>query len=411
MRDRKKILLYSHDSYGLGHLRRSQTIAHALLDAFPHYSVLIVTGSPVIGQFEWKQGVDFLRLPGITKLHNGEYETHHLNIDIQDLVALRAAIITQTISSFKPDLILVDKEPLGLRGELHAALTMAKAHKIPVILGLRDVLDEISALNHEWERKNIYTHLLELYQEIWVYGIEEMGSPLKGLPIEKDVEKITFFTGYLDRSGNGASLPPQYNLKKTDLEKPFLLGMVGGGGDGENLMDALLRLYEAYDSELLPIILILGPFMTKEAKKKFAARAEHLQNVETVFFATNIEFLLKKTCGIISMGGYNSFCEILSFDKPSLIYPRTIPRQEQYIRASRAQKEGLAEILDDSILENPDIFKEKLIKLPTDLTPSSQRDLDILLGGLHFITERVKTILAERDQDEFSDPANLRASA
>ena len=45
------------------------------------------------------------------------------------------------------------------------------------------------------------------------------------------------------------------------------------------------------------------------------------------------------------MGGYNTFCEILSFDKRALIVPRHTPRLEQTIRAEAAQRLGLARML------------------------------------------------------------------
>ena len=45
------------------------------------------------------------------------------------------------------------------------------------------------------------------------------------------------------------------------------------------------------------------------------------------------------------MGGYNTYCEILSFDKPALIVPRVQPREEQLIRARRAAELGLIEML------------------------------------------------------------------
>lgn len=390
---RKKILLYSHDSYGLGHLRRSQTIAHALIDFMPECSVLIVSGSPVVGQFEWKHGVDFMRVPGITKLHNGDYESHHLNIDIQELIKLRGALIAQTIDTFEPDLIIVDKEPLGLRGELTEALTKAKEKNIKVVLGLRDVLDDITSLNIEWQRKNIYPQLDRFYNEIWVYGVESMGSPLQGLPISKEVESKIVFTGFLNRLGNSASFSTQKGLKKIDHDKDFLLGMVGGGGDGDELIEALMSTYEHGDEKLLPIALILGPFMVKDAKKYFLERAKKLKKVEVLFFSSHIECLLHKAKGIISMGGYNSFCEILSFDKPSLIYPRIVPRREQYIRAERAQKEGLIGILSEEDLKDLDALKAKLIDLPFGQKPSEKRNLDLLLGGLPWISNRVRGLL------------------
>ena len=52
------------------------------------------------------------------------------------------------------------------------------------------------------------------------------------------------------------------------------------------------------------------------------------------------------------MGGYNTFCEVLSFDKRALIVPRTKPRLEQFIRAERAQELGLVRmLLDDDVRE------------------------------------------------------------
>ena len=39
-----RFLLYSHDSFGLGHLRRSLTLSEGLLESFPQAELLVVTG-------------------------------------------------------------------------------------------------------------------------------------------------------------------------------------------------------------------------------------------------------------------------------------------------------------------------------------------------------------------------------
>src|SRR5258708_22318974 len=59
-----RILIYSHDTMGLGHLRRCRTIAHSLVEKFKHVSVLILSGSPIIGSFDFRARVDFVRVPG-----------------------------------------------------------------------------------------------------------------------------------------------------------------------------------------------------------------------------------------------------------------------------------------------------------------------------------------------------------
>ena len=69
-----RILIYSHDTFGLGHLRRCRTIAHSLVDRFKHLSVLILSGSPIIGSFDFRSRVDFVRVPGVVT--SGTRTTH-----------------------------------------------------------------------------------------------------------------------------------------------------------------------------------------------------------------------------------------------------------------------------------------------------------------------------------------------
>src|SRR3712207_4830741 len=114
--ERARVLMYSHDTFGLGHLRRSRAIANALVEERPGVSVIILSGSPVIGSFDFGSGVDYVRIPGVTKLPDGDYRTLNLNLSLDDAVHLRAALILQTAEAFRPDLLIVDKEPTGFRG-------------------------------------------------------------------------------------------------------------------------------------------------------------------------------------------------------------------------------------------------------------------------------------------------------
>src|SRR3712207_6922237 len=86
---RARVMIYSHDTFGLGHLRRSRAIANALVEERPGVSILIISGSPVIGSFEFGSGVDYLRIPGVTKLPDGNYRSLNLNVSIDEAVRLR----------------------------------------------------------------------------------------------------------------------------------------------------------------------------------------------------------------------------------------------------------------------------------------------------------------------------------
>jgi len=65
------ILMYSHDTYGLGHIRRTMAIASQLRE--PHVNILILTGSPIAGRFSFPEQIDFVRIPGMIKKTNEEY--------------------------------------------------------------------------------------------------------------------------------------------------------------------------------------------------------------------------------------------------------------------------------------------------------------------------------------------------
>ncbi|HEY0522518.1 MAG TPA: glycosyltransferase [Stellaceae bacterium] len=385
-RQHKRVLIYSHDSFGLGHLRRCRTIAHSLVDADRDLSVLILSGSPIIGSFDFRARVDFVRIPGVIKLRNGEYTSLSLHMRIEETLGLRASIIRHTADIFDPDLLIVDKEPLGLRGEVRGTLEMLRRRGVPAVLGLRDVLDEPAQLAPEWARKNVLPALQRYYDDIWIYGLPQICNPLDGIGLPPSVQKRIAYTGYLRRTVPSALLGGAVPGGIEDGE-PFLLVTPGGGGDGEALVDWVLAAYEADTALPHRALVVLGPFMQPERRAEFQARAARLgdgRRVHAIIFDAHLETLMARASGVVAMGGYNTFCEILSFDKPALLVPRTAPRREQYIRASRAAELGLVSMLEDDGERDPLRMAAALRQLPQQPVPS-RTVVPGLLDGLQSV--------------------------
>lgn len=383
-----RLLIYSHDTFGLGHLRRCRTIAHALVDRFPALSVLILSGSPIIGSFSFRSRVDFVRIPGVIKLKDGDYQPLSLDIGLDAILSMREQIIRHTADAFAPDVFLVDKEPLGLRGEVKDTLEMLKARGTPLVLGLRDVMDEPGQLAEEWERKNAAPALSELYDAIWIYGLPQICNALEGVPLSDWVRAKVRYTGYLRRESAAVVPFPSPPLVQITGE-PYLLVTTGGGGDGAQLIDWVLRAYE-FDANLpYPALLVLGPFMRTSLQAEFMDRVARLPRVHAITFEATLENLVAASAAIIAMGGYNTFCEILSFDKPALIVPRTEPRLEQYIRASRAEMLGLVRMLDVDAEVGAERMAAAIRQLPHQQPPSAVR-IPGLLEGLDMISELVE---------------------
>lgn len=379
-----RILIYSHDSFGLGHLRRCRAIAHAIVDRFKGVSVLILSGSSIIGSFDFRARVDFVRVPGVIKLHNGEYQSLGLHIDLSQTLEMRAAIIRQTALIFRPDLFLVDKEPLGLKGEVAATLQMLKAMGTTLVLGLRDIMDEPTLLQREWERKRVLPALENVYDEIWVYGLRRFADPLEGIACSDEVREKMIYTGYLRRAVPQISEAPSLPLG----EQPYVLVTVGGGDDGMAVVDWVLRAYEADPAIPLGAVIVFGPFMPPAIQRQFRERIQRLARIAAVTFDGHVELLMERAIGVVAMGGYNTFCEILSLDKRAILVPRVMPRREQLVRATRAAELGLVHTLDVTGDRDPLVMAAALRGLTAQAAPSECGALG-MLGGLDLITELV----------------------
>ena len=383
-----RIMLYSHDTFGLGHLRRSRALAQAITRSVPDSSALILTGSPVAGRFAFAENVDHIRLPGVTKRSDGSYVPQALGMDIDETTSLRSALIETAAREFKPDILIVDKEPSGFRGELLPTLEILRQEgRAQLVLGLRDVLDQPEMLAAEWQRKGSISATERFYHEIWVYGLQSVYDPTEGLGLSREAHDRMHWTGYLRRS-----LPAQVDAHSPD--HPYILITPGGGGDGATMVNLVLSAFER-DPDLGPrAVLVYGPFLSGEVRQEFEDRVQRLDGrIEAVGFDSQIEALFAGAEGIVCMGGYNTFCEVLSFDKPAVIVPRTRPRLEQYIRASRAERLGLVRNLDEI---RDGLTPEAMIKAIrglADQPPPSRAFATGLLDGLDVVTDRVQRLL------------------
>ena len=267
----KRVLIYSHDSFGLGHVSRCRTIANAIVEADPAVSVLIISGSPMIGSYEFHSGIDFVRIPGVVKqIDTGEYDSANLRVGVEHTLEMRTRIIRDTADIYRPDLFIVDKEPLGLRGEVGPTLRLLKDRGTPLVLGLRDVMDDPAMLAVEWERKRVVPALRDLYDEIWIYGLPQINKPMAGIDLPPSVRHKSVYTGYLHRE---VPLHTDTPHEMEEIDGPFILVTPGGGADGVDLVDWVLSAYETDTHIPYGAVIVFGPFMSSTAREAFKERA------------------------------------------------------------------------------------------------------------------------------------------
>ncbi|WP_319582518.1 glycosyltransferase [uncultured Pseudodesulfovibrio sp.] len=374
------ILMYSHDTYGLGHIRRTMAIARNLVG--PEVNILIVTGSPIVGRYTMPRGIDFVRIPGMIKKTNVVYVPHSIKVDPKIAISIRTKIISATAKSFKPDLLIVDKVPTGLKGEVLPTLKWMRKH-LPcsrVVLGLRDILDDAESTRADWKRKKFPEVLRDLYSEIWVYGTKSMYDPITEYAFPEDIAEKTVFTGYIPRF-----IP---RARKAKRKHKQVMVTIGGGGDGYTVLDTYLKMLETNGTVDFKTLMITGPFLSPERLDELADRARALK-VQIKPFVRNMEKRMAKSDLVVSMGGYNTMCEILSLKKPALIIPRDNPRQEQLIRAQVFKGEGLCDYIRWGDV-SPETMREKINALLDDPTPYTSALNTFAMTGLKVMRERLQ---------------------
>ncbi|MBN1930829.1 MAG: glycosyltransferase [Desulfobacterales bacterium] len=357
------ILMYSHDTYGLGHIRRTMAIASHLRGE--NINILILTGSPIAGRFSFPEQIDFVRIPGMIKKTNEEYLPLSIKINPKHALDIRKNIITATAKTFKPHLFIVDKEPLGLKKEVLPTLQWLRRclPRTRTILGLRDIMDDGETIRKDWLEKGVYEVLDQLYSEIWIYGIQKFYDPIQEYAIPENISRKMYFTGYIPRKVPNKDIVDRarkaYALKK---DEKLVVVTTGGGGDGYTMMDTFLSMLE---TEPIPFcfksVLITGPFMPMKKRNDIFERSKRL-GVATYRFYDKMEELLAAADLVVSMGGYNTVCEILTQETVSLLVPRETPRKEQLIRSTVLHNQNLVDFIPWRVI-SPQTLRKKILDL------------------------------------------------
>lgn len=386
------ILMYSHDTYGLGHIRRTMAIAEQLRQS--NTNILILTGSPIAGRLTFPKYVDYVRIPGMIKKANDEYFPLTIRIDPQQAMEIRQSIIMATVKTFLPDLFIVDKEPQGLKKEVLPALEWIKENleKTKTILGLRDVMDDSETIKTDWNKKNIYSTIEDLYSEVWVYGQKNIYNPIQEYDIPPSISKKLYFTGYIPRKIPQESVADDLRLQLNVMKNETLVTVTtGGGGDGFHVLDVYLKMLEKMKAQsILPgfqSVLVTGPFLSRDDTEFILERASGL-GIQSYDFFSDMETLIAASDIVVCMGGYNTICEALSSKTMSLIIPRETPRKEQCIRAQAFNREGLVEFIPWTRL-NEDSLENKILNMLENRSSYAKAMDKFEMTGIVTICDRI----------------------
>lgn len=346
-----RLALYSHDAKGLGHLRRNLALAHHLARALPGLTGRDVTGLVITGlapgqEHRLPEGFDWLVLPGVKKAE-GTYLPQRLRITREDLGLVRSALLSGVLTTFTPDLLIIDRHPYGVHQELREPLARLRqaSPDARMVLGLREVLDTPETVQREWEELGEADTLRRLIDEVWVYGDASVHDLSATGEAPAALEERMRYTGYLAHGRDAAETTHGSEASgalagNAEVAEAFILTTAGGGSDGINLLRAAAtaRVPDGYRH-----VVVTGPQLDAARFHQVAQAAGPRTIVRRTW--PGMSHHIQRAAAVISMAGYNTVSEILASDTPALLVPRETPRLEQFIRATALKDVGATDLL------------------------------------------------------------------
>ncbi len=350
-----RIMMYSQDGLGLGHMRRTSSIANQIAQVRSDAAILTMADSQLGQFFETSKNHDYLKLPSILKAGPGDWRAVSLPLPFADVHAMRRELIRSAVLSYQPHILLVDHMPHGAMGELIPTLEALRASGAPtrIVLGLRDILDAPEVVRQRWLVEGAYDAIERYYDTVLVYGKREVFDLAEQYGFTPSVAERLRYTGYVctpQAPRYTARVRAKY-IPSSDAETKLIVAMAGGGADAYPMMRALLDALPAINARRRSFLaLIAGPFMPAEQRRDLEARARGLPARVSMSVSDTLSYIAAADL-TIAMAGYNTTMEILHSGKRAILIPRRGPSAEQRMRAQLFADQGWVEMIDPDCLD------------------------------------------------------------
>ena len=404
---RLRIAVYTHDTFGLGHLRRCSHIIRALSQRVPDAAILLVTGSPALHAVsDLPQNVDVIKIPTIVQTGSKLTQPPHLPIERKEITGIRKRLVRSALQSFQPDVFLVDNFPLGSRKELSDTLEMLREGKTRSILGLRDIVDRPEVVQATWRKEGIYEVLDQLYDRVLVYGLPEVMDVVAAYDLPPGIASKVSYAGYVTDPGLGPGDRAAFR-RQIGVEGPLVLATVGGGGDGYPLLHCFLQAAQRLPE--VAALAITGPLMAPGDRTCLRALADRESRLAVREFVPDLPSYLAAADVVVAMGGYNTTAELIALRRRAIVVPRTWrygeytrgveagAEWEQLLRGRAMEKIGLAEVILPEELD-PALLAERMCQALSSPTVQIGATLDT--GGVNRAAEEILNMAREGKADD-----------
>ena len=357
-----RILVYSHNSIGLGHTFRILAIITGIKKWRPDIDFLVVSGTSV-PHILLRQGIEVIKLPSVKKLMTGEGNSlapRYLHeTDLKDVLEYRKKAVADVFDFFKPDVLMVEHYLAGLSGEIIPLLDRKKncirtPDEFMLVNLSRGIMAGATGVQDGGYRLPM-ADSLSLYDFIYVFddratvdvNREFLGNdPL----IESKIQYMGRITGkHFDELPDPKEVFKRFRLS----EEPIILMNLSRHGNIDALSRSLMSaMHRTGLSKKFQIIMVIDPYLEFSVFEGLQ-KDPLFENVRFLPFFYPLVDLIHASKLVICRAGYNIINEILLTDARALIIPEHHTSGEQERRASLIPQDNVIVATEDDILVSP----------------------------------------------------------
>jgi predicted glycosyltransferase len=382
MSEAPRLLFWVQHLLGIGHLKRTATLARAL--AAGGFDVTVVSGGQAV------PGLDLGRaaLVQLTPVRAADQSFKRLigddDVEIDDAWrAARRDALLGVLRRVRPDIVLTELFPFGrrqLRFELLPLLEEA-APRAAIACSVRDILVEpdkpgraegMLALAKDW------------YDLVLVHGDPGLIPFDRTFPLAGGIAARIRYTGYVVD-------PPPANAGAAGRGEVVV--SAGGGAISEPLLRAAMAARALTRLDGATWRLLAGPALSEEAFRSLRRDAPAGVIVERA--RPDFAALLANCALSISQGGYNTVMDVLAAGCRAVICPYAGGHEtEQTLRARLLAAKGALHLVPEDAL-SPETLA-RAVEAALDGPGASAAGLDF--GGAEASLRALKALLAETER-------------
>lgn len=342
----KRFALYWHNGGGVGHLVRQSRIAAAILELDQAACIFGISGSSRVLDQILPDGMDLVKLPSFV-YQQKPYRKSITNASMDLVRQMRRELLSAFMSSYEPDVLLVDHQPGGWSNELSHTYASSKTHKI---LGLRGVMENRTTTNNQYFDSKTIKFIVENFERIFVYTDPNIFRLEAYYDIPDALVSRFIYTGYV-----APQLPTPESHSTLARTGKVLVAHFGGGQGAEHFWRILIKVLLSMQGCFYRCYLFAGAYATSSFLSEIQSQVSNATNIVWQPFSRKMVEWIAHADIFVGAGGYNTIAEVLCTHSNALLVNRHEGSDEQDIHITQLAGVGLVHACHQSQFNENDL--------------------------------------------------------